>query len=99
MANILRQREIIDRRALAENLGQAIAASGKPATDRSVLLPLLREALAHGRAEIRRRFETEGSAPRAVREPCVLVDQLIRALTDFVTGTIYPLANPTEGAE
>src|SRR5437868_6055525 len=97
MANILRQREIIDRRALAENLAQAIAASGKPTADRSVLLPALREALAHGRAEIRRRFETEGSAPRAVREQCFLVDQLIRALHDFVTGTVYPLANPTEG--
>src|SRR5690242_14129838 len=98
MTGILRQREIIDRRALSEKLALAVAASGKPATDRSVLLPALREALAHGRAEIRRRFETEGgSAPRALREQCFLVDQLIRVLYDFVTTTVYPLANPTEG--
>src|SRR5438067_1260390 len=97
MANILRQRDIIDRRALAEQLAQAIAESGKPATDRSVVLPPLREALAHGRAEIRRRFEAEGNAPRAIREQCFLVDQLIRVLHDFVTETVYPLANPTEG--
>jgi [protein-PII] uridylyltransferase len=98
MTGILRQREIIDRRALAEKLALAVTASGKPVTDRSVLLPALREALAHGRAEIQRRFETEGgSAPRALREQCFLVDQLIRVLYDFVTTTVYPLANPTEG--
>jgi [protein-PII] uridylyltransferase len=97
MGNILRQRDIIDRRALADRLAQAIAESGKPAADRSVLLPPLREALAAGRAEIRRRFETEGSARRTVREQSFLVDQLIRVLFDFVTGTAYPLANPTQG--
>lgn len=97
MANILRQRDIIDRRALAEELAQAVETSGKPAGDRSAVLPPLREALAHGRAEIRRRFEAEGNAPRAIREQCFLVDQLIRVLHDFVTGAVYPLANPTEG--
>ena len=97
MAQIHRQREIIDRRALAEQLAQAIAASGKPATDRAAVLPPLRDALAQGRAEIRRRFEAEGNAPRTVREQCFLIDQLIRVLYDFVTETVYPLANPTEG--
>src|SRR3954451_4856468 len=97
MANILRQRDIIDRRALAEQLAQAIAESGKPATDRSVVLPPLRDALAHGRAEIRRRFEAEGNAARAIREQGFLVDQLIRVLYDLVTGAVYPMANPTEG--
>ena len=97
MPSISRQRDIIDRRALAEELAQAIAASGKPASDRSVLLPPLKEAFARGRTQIRHRFEAEGSAPRAVREQCFLIDQLIRALFDFVTGSVYPLANPTEG--
>src|ERR1043166_5083445 len=97
MAQIHRQREIIDRRALAEQLAQAIAVSGKPATDRAAVLPPLRDALAQGRAEIRRRFEAEGNAPRTVREQCFLIDQLIRVLYDFVTETVYPLANPTEG--
>jgi [protein-PII] uridylyltransferase len=97
MANILRQRDIIDRRVLAEELAHAVAESGKPATDRSIVLPLLREALAHGRAEIRRRFEAEGNAARAIREQSFLIDQLIRVLHDFVTDAVYPLANPTEG--
>src|SRR5438270_2582059 len=97
MANILRQRDIIDRRAIAEELAQAVEISGKPAGDRSIVLPPLREALAHGRAEIRRRFEAEGSAPRAIREQSFLIDQLIRVLHDFATEAVYPLANPTEG--
>src|SRR5712691_3566725 len=82
MATILRQRDIIDRRTLAEELAQAIAASSAPA---------------RGRAEIRRRFEADGTAARAVREQSFLVDQLIRALHDLVTETIYPLGNPTAG--
>src|SRR5437660_6768842 len=96
MANILRQRDIIDRRALAEELAQS-SAGARSALDRSVLLPPLKEALAKGRAEIQRRFETEGHAPRAVREQCFLIDQLIRALYDLVTERVYPLANPTQG--
>src|SRR5437763_2822884 len=96
MANIHRQRDIIDRRALADELAQTVAAARSP-LDRGALLPPLKTALAKGRAEIQRRFETEGHAPRAVREQCFLIDQLIRALYDLVTERVYPLANPTEG--
>src|SRR5437764_580603 len=77
MANIHRQRDIIDRRALADELAQTAAAARSP-LDRGALLPPLKAALAKGRAEIQRRFETEGHAPRAVREQCFLIDQLIR---------------------
>ncbi len=97
MATILRQRDIIDRRALAEELAQAIADSSAPALDRRVLLPPLKAALNRGRAEIRRRFDADGTAARAVREHSFLIDQLIRALHDLVTETIYPMANPTAG--
>src|SRR5437763_6632343 len=96
MANIHRQRDIIDRRALADELAQTVAAARSP-LDRRALLSPLKTALAKGRAEIQRRFETEGHAPRAVREQCFLIDQLIRALYDLVTERVYPLANPTEG--
>jgi [protein-PII] uridylyltransferase len=97
MATNLRQREIIDRRALAEAMAQAVAASTAPALDRNVLLPPLKAALAEGRAEIRRRFEAGGPAARTVGEQCFLIDQLIRVLYDFATETVYPLANPTQG--
>ncbi|MGD9613962.1 MAG: [protein-PII] uridylyltransferase [Alphaproteobacteria bacterium] len=97
MASILRQRDIIDRRALAEELARAVAESRAPATERSVLLPPLKAALARGRDEIRRRFETGGPAARAVAEQSFLIDQLIRVLYDLAVETVYPIANPTEG--
>src|SRR5437870_10964338 len=97
MPTILRQRDIIDRRALAEELAQAIAGASAPAHDRRVLLPPLKAALGRGRDEIRRRFEADGTAVRAVREQCFLVDQLIRVLYDLVTEQVYPLGNPTAG--
>src|ERR1043166_2562493 len=96
MGKIPRQSEISARRALADELAQTVARARSP-LDRSALLPPLKEALAKGRAEIQRRFEVEGHAPRAVREQCFLIDQLIRALYDLVTERVYPLANPTEG--
>jgi len=97
MSNIQRQRDIIDRRALADALAQAIAEQPAPALDRRLLLPPLKAAIGQGRAEIRRRFEADGAAPRAVREQCFLIDQLIRTLYDVVAQTIYPIANPTKG--
>src|SRR6266568_5281307 len=97
MAIILRQRDIIDRRVLAEELAQAIAASSTPALDRRVLLPPLKAAMARGRAEIRRRFAASGDGAAVMREQCFLMDQLIRALFDLATAEIYPLGNPTAG--
>jgi len=97
MPSILRQREIIDRRALSGELARAAAASRAGATDRTVLLPPLKTALAGGRDEIRRRFEAGEPATRAVAEQSFLIDQLIRVLYDFAIETAYPLANPTEG--
>jgi [protein-PII] uridylyltransferase len=97
MANILRQRDIIDRRALGDALALAIGDAPASALDRRVLLPPLKAALARGHTEIRRRFDADGTADRAVGEQCFLVDQLIRALYDLAIETVYPLANPTAG--
>jgi [protein-PII] uridylyltransferase len=92
---IVRQREIIDRLALGEALA-ALPVDGT-APDRAPIVGLLRTTLDHGREEIEQRFEAGGSAAYCVAEQCFLVDQLIRALFDFVTEHIYPLANPTSG--
>jgi [protein-PII] uridylyltransferase len=97
MSNILRQRDIIDRRALVEALTRLVADAPAASLDRRLLLPPLKAALAQGRGEIRRRFEEGGTAERAVREQCFLVDQLIRAVHDLVTESVYPLPNPTAG--
>src|SRR5271169_498661 len=97
MASIARQRDIIDRRALGEQLC-AIADSVRPsALDRAHFIAPLRAALSVGRAEIRRRFEATGDGAAVIREQCFLMDQLIRSLFDLVTGDIYPLPNPTSG--
>src|SRR5579885_1628274 len=96
MANIVRQRDIIDRRKLTEELA-ALAGDAPAGLDRASLLPPLKAALSKGRAEIRQRFETGGSAVRTVREHCFLIDQILRVLYDLAAERIYPIANPTEG--
>jgi [protein-PII] uridylyltransferase len=97
MGTIARQREIIDRRALAEELSAAARSVKTLSLHRAPLVEPLKAALAAGRAEIRRRFEASGDGTAVVREQCFLMDQLIRTLFDLVTSEIYPLPNPTSG--
>src|SRR5271165_6019769 len=97
MGSIIRQRDIIDRRALAEQLSVAARSVNASALDRSAFAAPLKAALTAGRAEIRRRFELTGDGAAVMREQCFMMDQLIRALFDLVTTEIYPLPNPTSG--
>jgi [protein-PII] uridylyltransferase len=97
MGTVVRQRDIIDRRSLAEELSNAVRASRSPVLDRAPLVAILKAALAKGRAEIRRRFEANGTGTAVMREQCFLMDQLICALFDIVTGELYPRPNPTSG--
>ncbi|MBV8738974.1 MAG: [protein-PII] uridylyltransferase [Alphaproteobacteria bacterium] len=97
MGTIVRQRDIIDRRQLSEELSAVARRVRSPNPDRTALIPALKAALAKGRAEIRRRFEEKGDGAAVIRQQCFLMDQLIRALFDVVTGELYPLANPTSG--
>lgn len=98
-ADISRQRQIVDRRALETALRQALADKDDPTQAQPRLATLLREALQAGRAEIRRRFEADRHAPEAGRDvgrnTSFLIDQLIRALHDVTTGIVYPIANPS----
>jgi [protein-PII] uridylyltransferase len=97
MPSITRQREIIDRRALTAELSTAARSVKTPSLNRTPLVAPLKAALIAGRAEIHRRFEATGDGAAVVREQSFLMDQLIRALFDVVTGDIYPLPNPTSG--
>src|SRR5229473_6681230 len=97
MASIAKQRDIIDRRELAEQLSAAARSVQSQPLDRRPFITPLRTALTGGRAEVRRRFEATGDGAGAMREQSFLMDQLIRALFDLVTGEIYPLPNPTSG--
>jgi len=99
------RRAIIGRRALEEALAHLVEDVPTGADlPRPKVLALMREALATGRAEIRRRFEQPGplkNAPLKNDGPAVLtatsflMDQLIRVLFDFAEGKAYPAANPS----
>jgi len=94
------RRAITRRRALEEALAglvEDLPTGGEP--PRAAVLALLREALAAGRAEIRRRFEAPGplrnDGPAVLAATSFLMDQLIRVLFDFADRHAYPAANPS----
>ncbi len=96
---IEKQREILDRRALTQALVEAVAGSRDPHADTATVAAVLREHLAQGRAEIKRRFDADPRAAesgrRLARETSFMIDQLIRAIYDFTTTQLYPLPNPS----
>ncbi|HXS38757.1 MAG TPA: [protein-PII] uridylyltransferase [Stellaceae bacterium] len=95
MSEILHPREIIDRRALLTALDALAQASPDPPRQR--VAEILKAALAAGRAEIRRRFESGCSGTETVHAFSYLMDQIIRVLHDFVAAHVYVNANPTKG--
>jgi [protein-PII] uridylyltransferase len=97
MAAIPRQRDIIDRQALAEELNAIARSPRSTAFERGPFITPLKSALNTGRDEIRRRFDRTGDGAAVMREQCFLMDRLIGALFNLVTGEIYPLPNPTSG--
>ena len=93
---IPKQRAIVDRRSLAEALERLAAEGGVDA--RGAIVETLREALAKGREELRRRLEAK---PHAGHECAAghafLIDQVVRLIHDHVTAHVYPAANRSEG--
>src|SRR5271166_56482 len=57
IGTIVRQRDIIDRQKLGEQLSAAARSTKSPSLDRPPLVAVLKAALARGRAEIRCRFD------------------------------------------
>lgn len=91
--SIVKQRDIIDRKALAGTLDD-IVANHNTATQRPLVLEQLQLALAKGRAEIERRLgENPSQGYRAAAEQAFLVDQLVRLIYDYVTTHVYAVAN------
>ena len=94
------RRAIVRRRALEDALAtlvEDLPTGAEP--PRPAVLALLREALATGRAEIRRRFEEPGplrnDGDQVLAGTSFLMDQLIRVIFDFADQRIYPAANPS----
>jgi len=89
-----RQRDIIDRRALADEVF-ALADEHK-ADARSHVVEALRGALENGRAELERRLEERPSAGHECAHGyAFLTDQLVRVIHDYVTRAMLPASNRT----
>ncbi|TCS64927.1 UTP--GlnB (protein PII) uridylyltransferase GlnD [Varunaivibrio sulfuroxidans] len=98
MLRIAHPRTVIHRKALAGELAALVAWSGYSAKTQSKVLAIFKDALAQGRAEVRRRFEEDGAlGVDVLRANAYLIDQLVRAIHDFAATYVYPAANPTTG--
>ena len=92
---ISKQRDIIDRSALAEKIEGVVRENGAQAR-RPHVLEILQSALAEGRAEIKRRLgEHPSQGYHASAEQAFLIDQIVRLIYDYVTVHAYPAANRT----
>lgn len=93
-ASVPNRRAILDRPALEAAL--AALPPGDPATLRRAATPVLKAALDNGRAAIGRRLlDRPSQGLEAAAAQAFLIDGLLIALMGFVTGRLYPLANPT----
>ncbi len=90
---------IVDSDALSSRMEALVEEHGTEGAQlRPAMLSALQEAMAAGRAEIRRRFEEgEGGGDECVAEYAFLIDQLICTLATIVVDRLYPLPNPTMG--
>jgi [protein-PII] uridylyltransferase len=100
-SRIPNQRAIIDRRALADTIAQAVQAkssAGGGGAARPRVVELLRGALAEGREEISRRLTEKPSAGHDLAEAqAFLIDQLVRVIHDHVVGDVYRASNRSSG--
>ena len=88
-----RQRDIVDRNAVADEISAALA-DGLHSERRSKALTILQAALREGREEISRRLIAMPSSGRSsATDQAFLIDQIIRITYDFVTTSLFPVAN------
>jgi [protein-PII] uridylyltransferase len=88
-----RQRDIIDRSAVADEIAAAIAECS-PIEQRGKALSIMQTALRVGREEISRRLVAVPSSGRScATDQAFLIDQIVRIAFDFVTTTLFEVAN------
>jgi [protein-PII] uridylyltransferase len=89
------QRAIIDRKALAGRIDDAVAADGAKAA-RPAIVAILQSSLHDGRSEISTRLKTKPSEGyRAAQDQAFLIDQLVRVIFDLVVQHHIPIGNRT----
>jgi [protein-PII] uridylyltransferase len=90
------RRQIIDRRVVAERLGDVEGSDN--ASLRRAATAELKAALDAGRAEIARRLDEHPSrGHETAAAGAFLIDQLLRLLWDFTVERLHPNSNPTTG--
>ncbi len=100
MGKIVKQREIIDRKALWLELKEMAEWSGYSTKMQKDVLKLFKNALSHGREEIQARFENKkANGIVTFHNYAFLIDQLIRTLYDFTTKYVYPIHTPTKAEQ
>ncbi len=90
--------QLIDRAALGRVLaGHAAANRGDPAALRKAAVESFREALETGRETARAWLEDDGAGLDCARNLSFLEDEIIRAIYDYVTTSVYPAGNLSSG--
>ncbi|MDV7339903.1 [protein-PII] uridylyltransferase [Terasakiella sp. A23] len=100
MAKIVKQREIIDRKALWAELEDMAGWSGYSSKMQKDVLKLFKDVLKNGRTEIQKRFDDKkANGIVTVHNYAFLIDQIIRTLYDFTTKYVYSIHTPTKGEQ
>jgi len=100
MPNVVKPREIIDRKQLVSRLDEVVEWSGYTPKTQTQILNIFKDAQQTGWNEVRRRFEEEGAAAEdVIQANAYLVDQLVRTIHEFALTRAYPSANPTTGEQ
>lgn len=86
---------ICDAPALAADIEAIALAEGDPGRRRAAVLARLKDALAAGNAEVRRRFEASNDGAACVRQNAWLMDRLIETAARLATDREFPATNPT----
>jgi len=94
MEQITNRRGIINRRELAASVA-AIPTDLSAGERRGRLIGILKDALDHGRAELRRRLEQGTTGPQITAGHAYLMDQVIGLIFEHTVTELYPVSNPT----
>jgi len=96
---VIHPRDIIDRRRTLAALADLPGGEGEKAVAlrRTGVLAVLKQTLADGRAEVRRRFEAGAPALEVLRAHAFLIDQILRIAFDDTIAHVYRRSNPTAG--
>ncbi len=89
----MRKRDIIDRAKVGEAIAFAVSSASGTA-QRQTVLTILQNALREGKQTISKRLAGQPSRGRiCATDQAFLIDQIIRIVFDYVTETLFPVAN------